>query len=56
MGLGELLEERAEYSELGRDGRRVGTAEIVPMRGILGRRYSRPIKGRKAYPFAGHGG
>ena len=56
MSLGELLEQRAEYSELGRDRRRVRTAEVVPVRGILGRRYSRPIKGRKTYPFAGHGG
>lgn len=54
MRLGELLEEGAEYGQLGGERCRVRTTEVIPMRGILSRCYSRPVKGRKTYPFAGH--
>jgi hypothetical protein len=54
MSLSELLEKGAKDGELSCERCRVRTPEIVPMRCILGRCYSRTIEGRKAYPFAGH--
>lgn len=55
MGLGELLEERAEDAELGLEGLRVGGPQGVAVAGVLGRGEAAPVEGGEAYSFAGHG-
>lgn len=54
MSLGELLEEGTKHGELGSEGRGVRAAEVVSVRGILSRCYSRAIEGGETYALARH--